>query len=632
MGSKTDAEVELEKIGTHILDAGKWSARTSGTTEPTYDKEGLAKELVQVSRLSYTVSSMNGATAAIVGCIAVFDDPESSPAAKAASVMRSISRVVQFGGLIPGGGAYVILISAFMDLVSSILDATSPQMEPLFDRLEKLMRQLRSEEVAADVVASRNMIARQIKALDGHPDQSLSFKEVLDYAPITSGISQFKILSANEWLTGPKNQNSPDWEDVFNCHVAAVTQVQALLMKIRSKIDPDKAGYKSFLEVEEEINNEIWTQCLKLRGRIAKTGHFVHLGMDDHYAYVTDNLDTGWKRRDTGRFQSVSLIEDTSNKDVRGWACYQGHNLCIGAFDERMAVVEKKEFDILDVEIAPAQREQDQYVLLATVRDEVDGKKTKRRLLVLPVGKPASASASGGTAHEKERDLVDWVQGGTWKTGFEYGGDAAIGIFMAKPFKAVIKAPGTDIFVSKDCVYLVYHTNFGTSLAYVEREALAKGKPRVLAVKGDMRIGAERIAVSEGMVFFAAAKAGTIHYCTHDVFVDGSNGIDRNGFASKVHGSLQIVPNGRLETGKVRDIFACSDERLLVVLDSGDMWDVLLDQNRRRTRDVTQDKWTWTKIDGKANRIAWVPSMAAYNWTSLRDVVKKTLLPEAIAP
>lgn len=606
-----------------IVEITKLTGRTFGIVPPKYNEEGMARELVQVSRLSYAVSSVNGATGAIAGCIAVFNDPDSSPEAKAASVMRSVSRVIQMGGLLPGGyGGALVLVSTLIDLVTSIVDATAPQIEPLFDRLETLMRQLEGEAVANEVVASRKMIARQISALNTLDDRSASFQTVLAYAPITSGISQFMILSANEWLIRKENQNNPIWDEVFNCHVAAVTQLQALLLKIRRKIDPDDKGYKAFLAIEETINADIWSQCVQLGERINKSGQFVHLGLENHWAYRTSNLDKPWIECKEHRYRSLALFDDMRDEGVRGWACHTGHDLSVGDFAGHTTLAYKEPLGSMEVEIAPARSEQDQYTLLVIVRDEPAH---AGRLLALPIKKPL---AGGDADHDGDMKRVEWLKDG-WQTGFRSGHDD---FQMVKPFTAAVGVAGTADHVSKGCVYLVMRSNMDWHLGYIERDALDKGKSLGLELKNPMRIGGGRIAVSEGMVFFPSLTAGTIDYCTHDVFVNGANGGGTGAFDRKTHGSLQVMPNGRPDTATVRDIFACSDDHLLVVLDSGDMWNVVLEPTKSRTRDVNKDKWIWRQqMQGSAERIAWVPSLAVYNWTSLRDMVRKALPVETTA-
>jgi hypothetical protein len=76
---------------------------------------------------------------------------------------------------------------------------------------------------------------------------------------------------------------------------------------------------------------------------------------------------------------------------------------------------------------------------------------------------------------------------------------------------------------------------------------------------------------------------------------------------------------------QVVDLVACSDERLLVLLQSGAIWNVRLRETMRDlVRKLADDKWDWSRIDGQAAvRVAWTESDTVATWQSLREMCKK---------
>ena len=134
-----------------------------------------------------------------------------------------------------------------------------------------------------------------------------------------------------------------------------------------------------------------------------------------------------------------------------------------------------------------------------------------------------------------------------------------------------------------------------------------------------MFVASDRIAVSDRYLFFVSDGA-TIQYCTHADFVSRVV-VTRNQF-TETHGVLRAQPNdGSHAPEAVRDLFACADDHLLVVLRSGEIWNVTLRQRKAGARVLEQDEWDWSRVPGGVDRVFMTPNATVTTFESLKEVV-----------
>jgi hypothetical protein len=205
-----------------------------------------------------------------------------------------------------------------------------------------------------------------------------------------------------------------------------------------------------------------------------------------------------------------------------------------------------------------------------------------------------------------------------WSDGFQYKGESH-NILMARAFRTT-KAPSDPKQppVTETRVYLLAQAPNGFFyLGYVNGEDLQAGKPRHLQIHGETQVSS-RFAVSDHLVFFMPSELGVIVYYRHSDFVDAATSLDK-----KPHGTLKLSANGVSLNGaeKVFDLFACSDDHLLLVAGS-EMWSVTrtLD-GKAGDRNFAEDKWEWSKMQGAAQRIVMTKSHAVDMFESLRETV-----------
>jgi len=600
----------------------KWAidtaGRTLGVAPPKFDnsqvqaeQSRLIRELTQTTRAVHVANTVGETTDAIVSCAKVFASKESTDKDKAAAVIKVVAKFGQIAALF-GPGA--VIVSALLGMVSAILEATNRQSESLLDQLENLMRKLVGESTADEINASNKMIHRQIAALEACPDQSQTWQQILEVAPLTSGISQFKILVASEWLLRKENQDNEIWEEVFECHAQAMTTVYRLLKVVRLKLDASDSRFKSFENVEKAIYSEFWDQCLKFAKKISEMGHFRHIGKDNRYVYLQDNLVKGWIDPDNGYYESIAFVRTPLGDKIGGWGCYRdNHRLCFGTFKQDMSSVryvrdgsstnKDRSPGCSDVAIAPFGDGGTAYYLLITVRGS--DFKGNGRLLI----QASPQEAYTGSELPDKMFLGDYPDGIMYK-------DTSYNLIMARPFKASIKETSDSFPESTDCVYFLAQQSSGLlELAYAKWADL-KSKQETVNGKQAMQVGG-RFSASENLLFFQTAALGHIGYCSHSDFVDSTKNYDK-----KPHGTLAINPRGQSETKPVRDLFACSDDHLLVVLDSGEMWNVRLKDERLGARKLEQDQWEWSQIQGAAYRIGWASTPSVATFEALREMCR----------
>ena len=153
------------------------------------------------------VSAVSATTISMLSAVSVFDDPKSGDREKAVAVLNclaSFSQVAVVGG--PAGMAAGAIVSMLLGVISLILEATGEHRETMMEQLEKKLRELKAEDEADDVNAARIMIDRQQSAVKSFHNASRTWDQLMATAPLTHGISEFKLVKAGEWLSGPQTR------------------------------------------------------------------------------------------------------------------------------------------------------------------------------------------------------------------------------------------------------------------------------------------------------------------------------------------------------------------------------------------------------------------------------------------
>ena len=407
-------------------------------------------------------------------------------------------------------------------------------------------------------------------------------------------------------------------KDVFECHAQAMLTVYRLLTVARLKIKSTAPDFSSFESVETRIYSDFVNQCLRFSKKISEIGHFRHIAKDNRYVYLRENLVKGWAAIDNGSYESMALIPDPLGDKIAGWGCYRdNHRLCFGTFKQDMnsvtyinvndgsSTAKDRSPGASDVAIAPVGDEPPyKYYLLITV----SGRQFKEngRLII------QASVREFYTAQELSWLMLDDYPNGTMYV------DETYDLIMARPFKASIREAPTSVPVSTNCVYLLAQGVSGKfELGYAKWNDL-KSKPKTVAPKQIFDVRG-RFAVSKSLVFFQklANQPHVITYCLHDDFVDATLKHDK-----RPEGTLDVRPTGKPETNPVRDMFACSDDHLLVVLDSGEMWNVRLKNDLLGARKLDKDQWAWSKIEGAAFRVAWASTPTNATFEALKEVCK----------
>jgi len=590
---------------------GKEVVRQTGLKPPQYDQKKLLVELGQINRASYFATLMGQSTGAIIETNRVFQDKDSSDLAKASAAMKCAGQVSQISALL---GPEALIVTALLNVVALILDAFSPQSASMIEQLETLMRQLRGEAVAEEIHAANELMKRQIATIKTLADQSTSWHDLNETAPLTHDISQFTILAASQWLRRPENQSNLVWEEVFVGHAQAMTTVYRLLNEYRLKIKEEHSAL--FEGAAENIYENFWAQCNDFTGKINKLGKFWHTGIDTHSASPADDLDKPWRgATDWGRFASLAARYLDDEETISGWACTTGHQLTTGAFNNDMKIFSQTK-GCVDVAITPFPTYDRNYPLLITSKG--DDSNQNGRLIPYVPGHPRGDYTQAD---------ADKVQIPPWDTGFMYM-DAFHDLILARGFSAsIMTGGGKPYYVS--LVYLLAKAPNGfLEMGYVPMNDLAVERERALKVRQRMLVSGGRIGVSDHLLFFPSDTS--IDYCYHHDFIDESFQ-NWTQFKQKLHGSMKVEPEGKPIKGGVRDLFACSDDHLLVVLDSGEMWNVTLKPTAERSRALKADEWEWFRLQGRADRAIMLKTPTVTAYEALQDMCRKPPLLKALS-
>jgi hypothetical protein len=257
-------------------------------------------------------------TNSILGAVSVFKDPKSGDSEKAGAVLNclaSFSQVGVLGG--PAGLAAGTVVSMLLGAISVILEATGDHRETMMEQLENKLRELKAEDEADGVKAARQMFARQKAAVRSFDNGSKTWEELLETAPLTSGISQFTLALTGEWLKRPQNQKVKGWEEVFVGYSHALTDSFELHVDCLGKLatEKDRATMMGVLQVLAKQVNKLLD---KLEENLVVLGSHWNIGHSDTYVYFADDFNKyKWENINVGSLGSIAV----SPEHKRIWAC-----------------------------------------------------------------------------------------------------------------------------------------------------------------------------------------------------------------------------------------------------------------------------------------------------------------------
>ena len=288
----------------------KGFATGAGITPPDHDGSAVGEQVAkvaQIQRIAVFTGAISASTDSIIGLAKVCQDPESSGADKASATLKMIGSVAQFLALAgPEGVAAGALISCLLGVISSILDATSPPRKSMMQQLESLMRELQGDSAANELAAAHSLLNRQQAAIGEFDKASKTWEEMMATSPLTSGISQFKVEVALEWLRKPKNQESEVWEVVFVAFAESLVEIFSLYVKIKTKLIPTHT--KVLDAMTKQVGAHIETLLVELLPKVSRSADCWHVGKKE-YGYKTRELAqaTRWTDINIGSVRAIAV-------------------------------------------------------------------------------------------------------------------------------------------------------------------------------------------------------------------------------------------------------------------------------------------------------------------------------------
>jgi hypothetical protein len=187
--------------------------------------------------------------------------------------------------------------------ISVILEATGDHRETMMEQLENKLRELKAEDAADGVKASRLMFARQKAAVRSFDDASKKWEELLETAPLTPGISQFTLAKTGEWLKRPENQKVKGWEEVFVGYSHALTDSFELHVNCLEKLATEK-DRKTMMGVLKELAKQVNQLLDELEDKVVVLGSHWNIGHSDNYVYFADDFNKNkWEDINVGSLE-----------------------------------------------------------------------------------------------------------------------------------------------------------------------------------------------------------------------------------------------------------------------------------------------------------------------------------------
>jgi hypothetical protein len=243
--------VLLNKLNTTLDVLDHSLAHHISTTGDAHSIKGIvskikphAKDADINIKLSIALSSTLNATNYIIAAI---ESGSADPLSTAKYSMQAISSVGGLIGLVPlpgfavGGAVFAAVTGIIASIISSI--GTGEPPKSMEDILDELLYKHAGLQVLQDMKSAVQIIDGASVNLGGS-EKKFTLDDVFQVYNFVSGIGAYHLASAEGWLTDPKNQQLPVWDDVFNEYVELIVNHLRILVDIgtRHLEEPETPG------------------------------------------------------------------------------------------------------------------------------------------------------------------------------------------------------------------------------------------------------------------------------------------------------------------------------------------------------------------------------------------------------